>query len=416
MRTGDRDLIRDLNRSLILNLVRERRSISRADLARESGLSPSTVTSITASLLAEGFLLEDADGRSRESAPRLGRPATLLRVNPVAGFAAGIKIAPDSLTATLTDLTAEPLATVNVPVSPQIDARDLSRLVDEVLAQIIERTGAPRERVFGLGVGVPGIVESASGRVAISPIAQWLGNDLLVQIEEHLRLPVLVDNDVNTLTIAEQLFGAGRGIPNFVVVTIGRGIGMGVVVNGVVYRGAGGGAGEIGHVQVVADGPPCWCGQRGCLETVAAEPAIIREVLASTGRRLGPADLAAAAEQDEPVREALRRAGEHLGHVLEAVVLILDPARVIISGEGVRLGTFYLDAAQDAVRWRLGDRTPEFTVEPWGDDAWARGAATLILRELFHPAHLRGDDVRVPPPPERGGDSPRLVQVGRAGR
>lgn len=417
MRAGDRDLIRDLNRSLILNLVRERRSISRADLARESGLSPSTVTSITASLLAEGFLLEDAEGgRPSGTARRLGRPATLLRVNPVAGFAAGIKIAPDSLTATLTDLTAEPLVTLDTPLGPRVDARRLPRLVADAVAQVIERAGVARERVFGLGIGVPGIVEPASGRVSRSPLARWLGAELARRMEEQLGLPVLVDNDVNTLTVAEQLFGAGRGIANFVVVTIGRGIGMGVVVNGVVYRGAAGGAGEIGHAEVATDGPRCWCGRRGCLEAVAAEPAVVRDVLGSTGRLLAPADLAAAAEEDERVRQILERAGEFLGHVLETVVLTLDPARVVISGEGVRLGSHYLDTAREVVRRRLAERSPEFSVEPWGDDAWARGAATLVLRELFHPAHLRADEALVPAAFEHSGASTSLAQAGRRGR
>jgi predicted NBD/HSP70 family sugar kinase len=213
---------------------------------------------------------------------------------------------------------------------------------------------------------------------------------------------VLLDNDVNTLTIAAQLFGAGRGLANVLVVTIGRGIGMGLVVNGLVHRGAHGGAGEIGHVQAVPNGPDCWCGRRGCLEAVAAEPAIVREILASTGRLTQPADVAALADRDAGVAGILGLAGQHVGRALAGIATVLDPERIVISGEGVRLGEHYLGAIREELRVREQKEVPtEVVIEPWGDEAWARGAATLVLRELFHPAHLRDDATPNPATVER---------------
>jgi predicted NBD/HSP70 family sugar kinase len=201
-------------------------------------------------------------------------------------------------------------------------------------------------------------------------------------------------------------------------VTIGRGIGMGAVVNGTVYRGAHGGAGEIGHVEAMPDGPPCWCGLRGCLEAVAAEPAIIREIVATTGRLLATHEVAEAAAMDGRVASILARAGKAVGGAIAAATRVLDPQRVIVSGEGVRLGPAYLEALRTAFEDRLPrPGEPELVVEPWGDEAWARGAATLVLRELFHPAHLR--DEAAPPASQLttgGAPHPKLARGGRGGR
>lgn len=424
MRTGRRELIRDLNQTLVLNLVREQGPISRADLARMSGLSASTVTEITAVLLRDGFVLEDtlAPAASRTPADRatLGRPATKLRVNPSAGHVVGLKLAADSLTAAVTNLAAEPLGIAHAAHSDEADATAVAALFESTVAEALGAARVDRETLFGIGIGVPGVVDPGTGAVGASPLDAWTGADLAGLLGRRFQLPVYLDNDVNTLTVAEQLYGAGRGLPHFVVVTVGRGIGMGVVVNGVVHRGAHGGAGEIGHVAVLPGGPQCWCGRRGCLEAVSAEPAIVRDVLAATGRLLAAEHLAESAS-DARIAAVLEAAGRQLGRAIAAVVTLLDPARVIVAGEGVRLGPLYLDG----VRAGLAEHVPvtgmpDLVVEPWGDEAWARGAATLVLRELFQPAHLRDEGAVVALPsgdgsPTRPGN-PRLARVGRGGR
>ncbi len=416
MRTGRRELIRDLNRTLVLNLVREREGLSRANLARISGLSPSTVTSITASLLEDGYLLEDE--QSSPVAPGMGligRPATMLRVDPAAGYAIGIKVTTDNLTAAVTDLAAAPLGIATVPRGHEDDPTEVGDLFELAVSGALDAAGVARERLVGIGIGVPGIVDPETWRVADSPLLEWAHLDLVDLVQERLALPVLLDNDVNTLTVAQQLFGAGRGLPNFLVVTIGRGIGMGVVVNGVVHRGSRGGAGEIGHVQVVPNGPDCWCGRRGCLEAVAAEPALVREILASTGRLVQPADIAAFAGRDPDVVEILERAGRHVGRAVASVTTVLDPQRVVILGEGVRLGDHYLGAMRTELSEREQKEVPtEIVIEPWGDEAWARGAATLVLRELFHPAHLRDEGTPTTARFERV--NPSKANAARSGR
>lgn len=416
MRTGRRDLIRDLNRTLVLNLVREREGMSRANLARVSGLSPSTVTSITTSLLEDGYLLEDEQSASATVGKgAIGRPATMLRVDPSAGHAIGIKVTTDNLTAAVTDLAAAPLGIATVPRGHEDDPTAVGDLFESVVRRALDAAGVARERLVGIGIGVPGIVDPETRRVANSPLLEWAHLDLVDLLQQRLALPVLLDNDVNTLTVAQQLFGAGRGLPHFLVVTIGRGIGMGVVVNGVVYRGSRGGAGEIGHVQVVPNGPDCWCGRRGCLEAVAAEPALVREILALTGRLVQPADIAAFADRDRDVVEILERAGRHVGRAVASITTVLDPQRVVVSGEGVRLGDHYLASMRAELSAReQKEVSTEIVIEPWGDEVWARGAATLVLRELFHPAHLRDEGAPTPARIERV--SPSTTNAARSGR
>ncbi len=415
MRTGRRELIRDLNRSLVLNLVRERDGLSRAALARMSGLSPSTVTTITASLLEDGYLLEDAEPAAATTPNAIGRPATTLRVDPSAGFVVGIKVAPDSLTATVTDLAATPLGIVIVPRGHESTPDAVGELVARVVTEALAEANVERGRVVGVGVGVPGLVDPETGRVADSPLLGWGHLDLIALLEERLGVPVLLDNDVNTLTIAEQLFGAGRGIAHFLVVTVGRGIGMGLVVNGLVHRGGRGGAGEIGHVQVVPNGPDCWCGRRGCLEAVAAEPAVVREILASTGRLVQPADIEALAARDPEIAAIVERAGRHVGRAVAAIATVLDPQRIVISGEGVRLGEHYVEAIRsELIEREQKEAARNVVIEPWGDEAWARGAASLVLRELFHPAHLRDEATSSPSSTDRVTTTTRTAA--RAGR
>jgi N-acetylglucosamine repressor len=409
LRTGRRELIRDINRTLLLNLVRERGFASRAELARVSGLSPSTVTAITTSLLADGFLLEDAaSGPAAVGPVSVGRPATNLRINESAGYVVGIKVSADHFAATILDLAATPLAATSADRSqvdePKAVAAQIAALVDECVAA----AGVARSSVLGLGIGVPGMVDPVSGRVIGSPLADWGHLDLVAILEGSLGLPVHIDNDVNTLTVAEQLFGAGRGLADFVVVTVGLGIGMGIVVNGNIHHGANGGAGELGHVLAVPDGPDCWCGRRGCLEAVASEPALVREVLALTGRLARPAELARLAEADQTVADVLERGGHLVGRAIAAAITVLDPARVVLSGEGVRLGDHYLSAIRESLAARATKEVDtQVVIEQWGDEAWARGAATLVLRELFHPAHLRdGDPASIRPDARPTASSP----------
>jgi predicted NBD/HSP70 family sugar kinase len=239
-----------------------------------------------------------------------------------------------------------------------------------------------------------GLIDGRAGKVLYSPYFDWRDIDFAGEITGHFGLPVYLENDVNTLTIAQQWFGHGRGIDNFVVITIGRGIGSGIVMNGQFCRDA---AGEIGHVTLLNNGPRCDCGKRGCLEGIAADPAVIRYVAenmvlrgGSNLRNVAPLTLEritdAAEMGDALALEALEKSGYFLGMGIALLINILSPQLVIVSGEGLRAGSFRLEPMYRAIRENvfnsLGEQT-KIVTELVEDETWARGAASLVLGEIF---------------------------------
>jgi predicted NBD/HSP70 family sugar kinase len=381
--TGNRDLIRAINRSLVLNTIKRFGPIARAAVARRTGLSPATVTGITAELIKDDLIFEKETGDSRG-----GRRPILLALHPNGGYVIGIKLTETQVIGALTDLEATVLGKKSKALGdrhPSAVIRTLADLVEELHQQ----AHLPRKKLLGVGIGLAGIVDSERGVLRQSPFFGWKNLPLRSLLQERIQAPVYVDNDVNTLTLAEKWFGAGQGVENFLTVTIGRGVGLGVVVNGQFYRGAGGGAGEFGHITVDPQGPLCPCGKRGCLEAFVGEPALIKSVQSSpiAGTIQSVDELIALAEGgDATARELFARAGAILGQAIANLVNVFNPQRIVIGGEGVRIGDWIFDPMrttlhQHAVPELWEDL--ELKIEPWGDDAWARGAASLVLRELF---------------------------------
>lgn len=378
-RTSSTSLVRDVNRSAVLRVIGQAGPIARATIARRLGLSPATVTAVTRELISLGFV------RVVDQAPsRGGRPALLLGLVPSAAHALGVKLAPDHVVGVRVDLDGEVLERFESP----FDASAAGAPAE--LAALLRPHTAPRDdgaSLLGVGLGVPGVVD-ADGTVA-SPMLGWRGVRLAEQLERELGLPVLVDNDVNTLAIAERLYG--RDVEHFVTVTIGRGVGLGIIINGDVYRGARGGAGEFGHVTVVDDGPPCQCGKRGCLEAVVSDPAL---VAAAQADGLLAADegidrLRSLADDGDPrAARAFADAAAVLGRAVADLVNVLSPEVVLVSGEGTQAwphmsAAFRREFARDVFP-PLRDVPVE--VDPWDDAMWARGAATLVLRPTFVPS------------------------------
>jgi predicted NBD/HSP70 family sugar kinase len=241
--------------------------------------------------------------------------------------------------------------------------------------------------LLGLGLGVSGVVDAASGSVE-SPLLRWHDVPLASLLEQRLDVPVFVDNDVNTLAVSERLYGRGRGAQNFLTVTIGRGVGLGIVAAGDIYRGHAGGAGELGHTTAVPDGPPCSCGKRGCLEAVVADPALEAEARSEglIGPEGGIERLRALADDGDPrARAVFERAGHVLGRAVGNAVTMLGPELVLVSGEGTQAWSHLADAFEATFRETVFGPLSGIRVEvdPWDDAKWAVGAATLVLRANF---------------------------------
>jgi predicted NBD/HSP70 family sugar kinase len=240
-----------------------------------------------------------------------------------------------------------------------------------------------------------GVIDRDRNLVRHATYFGWHNLAFAQMVEERVGLPVIVDNDLNALTIAEHWFGSGRGVADFVVISLGRGVGMGMVLDGRLYRGSRGGAGEFGHTTVVPDGPLCVCGKRGCLEALISDPAIAQRAAAALGRTMSVQEAVhAALGGDAALQSIFASAGRTLGLAVANLVNVLNPALVIISGEGVRAGELITVPFQRALREHCFDGLADelqIVTEPWGDEAWARGAASLLLSELFQPALRQGE-------------------------
>lgn len=376
MRPATRSTARgDLVPSAVLGLLGTRGPTSRADMARALRISPATVTQVTRELIARGLVTELEQVKSQG-----GRPARLLGLVHTAGGAIGVKVTADHLAIVAARLDGTIETSATRPFDP--DAPDA---LDRLAGAIGEAVASHEGRLLGVGVGIPGSVDSQDSGVVNAPTLGWSEARVGAVLRAALGVPVLVENDVNTLAVAEAVYGAGREYSNYLVVTIGRGIGCGVVVDGSVFRGAGGGAGEIGHIPVDADdGPVCACGSRGCLEACIGERALVDQGRAEgvLTANQGIGELRAAADADHPAARAVyHRAGRLLGRTLAGVVHTVDPEVLVLLGEGIDAWPHWRRGFEESFRAHLmpARRSVPVMIEPWADDRWAMGAAALVL-------------------------------------
>ncbi len=275
---GNRNLIRSINRSILLNAIKTQGEVSRAALAHMTGLSPATVTAITSDLIQEGLVFEKATGDSTG-----GRPPIMLALNPRGGFVIGIKLMEGHVVGALTDLNANILVKDNVDLADIELATSIETLVT-LVNRLIKSGGIRKKQLMGVGIGLAGVIDFAQGIVRQNPFFGWRNTPLRELLEPRMRVPVYIDNDVNTLSLSEKWLDKGTSEDNFIVITVGRGIGMGIVINGQIYRGIGGGAGELGHVIVDPNGPLCDCGRHGCLQSFVSDSALV----AAAQRKVDP--------------------------------------------------------------------------------------------------------------------------------
>ncbi|WP_439565987.1 ROK family protein [Microcella sp.] len=377
----------DVNRSAILAHLGAHGPASRAELARSLSLSPALMTQLSKDLISDGLIRELAHQASQG-----GRPARMLGLVASAGRAVGVKVAADHLAFVEVGIDG----TVGRTASEPFDAAASTMLA--VLADRLRRfiAGGADTPLLGIGVGVPGDVDAQGTGVVNSTQLGWTNAPIGASLRRELGLPVLVENNVNAVAMAERLYGLGRRHSSFLVVTIGTGIGAAIVVDGVIVRGTRGGAGEIGHIPVREDGPRCSCGNRGCLETFISEGALVRiarerGVIAADAGITALRDAAAAG--DTAAATVFSEAGHLLGRTLAGLVHALDPEIIILLGEGTTDWAHWSFGFEPAFRAALmpSRRGVAVAVESWQDDSWAQGAATLVLATPFDADGVAGE-------------------------
>lgn len=381
----------DVNRSAILAHLGAQGPASRADLARALNVSPALMTQLTKDLLADGLLRE-----LEHSPSQGGRPARMLGLVATAGRAIGVKVVVDHVAFVEVGIAGNVLRSASEP----FDASTSTALTDltVLLQRFIE--GGSKAPLLGIGVGIPGSVDRQGNGLVDSTQLGWSQVPVGATLRRALNLPVLVENNVNALAMAERLYGLGRQYENFMVLTIGTGVGAGFVVDGVVLRGYSGGSGEIGHIPVAADGPVCSCGNRGCLESFIGEAALVRQARERgvIGEGSGMAALRRAADAgDEAATAIFSEAGHLLGRTLAGIVHTVDPEIVIILGEGTASWSHWSFGFEPALRSSLipSRRGLAVAVETWQDESWAQGAAALVLSTPFDSEDVAGDQGRL---------------------
>ncbi|MEU8270889.1 ROK family transcriptional regulator [Sphaerisporangium sp. NPDC049002] len=382
----------DLTRTAILALLGTVGPLSRTEIARRLTLSPATVTQLTRELMGHGMLVELELERSKG-----GRPAQKLGLVGSAGRALGVKVMTDHIVIVDVRLDGEVLGSWERPIDTAAPTA-LDDLADSVAAAVARTATEPGPPLLGIGVGVPGSVEDQAVGTVDAPTLGWRAVPVGQRLRRRLDLPVLVENDVNALAAAERLYGRGRTHGDFLVVTIGRGVGAAIVTDGRVYRGARGGAGEFGHVPVDAAGPVCGCGTTGCLEALVGASGLLasaraRGLTVTTVDELGRA----ASTGEEAAREVFAEAGAIFGRAAAGLINVVDPEVVVMLGEGTADWPFWNAGFERAIRAHLlpGRRDIAVEVEGWDDTSWAQGAAALVLATPFDAAGAAGEQGRL---------------------
>ena len=386
------DMVRELNRAAVLDLVRSQRVFSRVSLSRDTGLSKATISEVVDELIRRGFVRTAGLGASAG-----GRRPVLLAFDPGSRFAVGLEVDGLGCVAALTNFDAVPLRTLRAPVR-SVDAADTIATAGDLVAELTAEL--PADSLLGIGVGSVGIVDAAAGAVEMVVSLGWRDVPIGRRLAERFGVPVAVLTRAKAAAVGEGWSGAARGVDDFVLVHVGAGLTAGIVLNGRLYFGASGSEGAFGHVTVVENGPLCRCGNRGCLEAVAAGPAIVARVLEElragtpspllepvrAGQALLSLDLIAraAAEADPVVAPVLDEAAAYLGGAAANLVSTLNPARLVLGGPVVEALPGLVGAVGAIVRRRAtaaAGAAVEVVPSTLGADAVPVGAAAWLLEQ-----------------------------------
>lgn len=407
---ADPRFMREHNRLLVLNCVREHEPITRVAIARLTGLSRTTISSIMDGLLKEELVRE---GETQSAAPAGGRRAILVHFNACAGYVIGADMGRTHLVLLLTDLAANVVARFAGPFDVNLGPEVCLPQLATAMRSFLSEQQVNWNQVVGVGIGIPGPFDASRHMLAAPPrMPGWGGVDVRRILGRELGVPAFVDNDANMGALGESRYGAGRGIPDLAYIKIGTGIGAGLVIGDRLYRGSQGSAGEIGHVTVDPDGPACACGNRGCLEAMAGADAIVEEVrrhrasveghalpmvAASSHQPARDADLdvadvvRAALDGDSASRGAIERAGERVGVVLAGLVNLTNPSLILVEGGVARAGNLLLDPIRREVAARsfpIASSHTRISSGALGDNAIALGCVATVLDAAFGTARM----------------------------
>ena len=366
------------NERLVVRTVYDLGPISRADVARQTGLTRTTVSDVVAGLLDEGVVREIGRGQSTG-----GKAPILLEVDQEARLVVGLDLGEEQFAGSLVNLRGEIRRTVELPVAGR-DGEGAVQLVFDLLDRLLAGVAAP---LLGIGIGTPGLVDSRTGTIRRAVNLDWRDLPLGSIVAERYDVPVNVANDSQAAALAEYTYAGEGRVPNLIAIRVGRGVGAGLILRGALFQGDGSGAGEIGHTVIEDDGVLCRCGRSGCLETVAGMRAIEARAADAVGHDVDLATIRDAAAAGEPwAIEIIDTAGAALGRAVAALIGALDIQRIVLLGPVTELGDRWLaavrrDATSRALALLVDD--VDISVGRPTTNVVIRGAsALLVAREL----------------------------------
>ena len=385
LKTGDQDMIKNMNMTIVLEKVRTEGPVSRASLSRITGLSRSTCSILVDQLISEGLICET--GKDESSG---GRKAILLKMNYEGGRAIGLKLMKNRVAGALVDLSGKIIEVKSEDISENINESELMEIILSVVRFfIVYEQKHYKGKIFGIGIGIGGKIDFHKGILIESSILSLKQIPIGAILEEKTGIPVFLENDVNAFTLGEKYFGEGQDFSNFLCVSLGSGIGAGVIINDVPYRGSHHMACEFGHMRISENDTAknCNCGKTGCLEAYASDGAIEDFYKEISNKNISIEQIIQLAEAGD--KEALKSfsiAGSYLGTGISTLINLFDPETLIIGGEGVVYYKFMKDEVNRSLKenivYGLFD---EINIKPvsYDDNLWVRGVATLVVREVF---------------------------------
>ena len=393
MVVANRELTKIINQFNILNTIRKVGPISRMEIAEITGQSRATVTNITARLIQEDMIFE----KMTESSSSRGRRRVLLALNPAAASVVGVKLSAFKVSFAVTNMQADVLSSLIIPVRiAKRSVEFVADLIEEGIRHCVDEARLSMKKISGIGIGIPGFVGGEAGVAYWSPLYRQGNTTLRSLIENRFNIQTFIENDANTVTLAQQWFGEGKGLSNFLMVTVEHGVGMGIVANGQIYRGSRGIGAEFGHMVIEPGGAPCRCGKLGCIEAYAADYRILKaaEDACQSGEwqcndisSLTIEEVTDVARKGNScLQEIFAKGGEVLGLGISGLIQIFNPEKIIIAGEGVRAGDLLFEPMKKNIKIHTSPEmyeTLQIVIQKWEDTDWARGAASLVLQELY---------------------------------
>lgn len=392
LRKADKSLIKDLNRSTVINAIRRKGPISRTEIAQHTKLGRSTMTKIIDELITLDLVHEKGEANSTG-----GRKAILLEFNHLFAYAIGIKIMQDHLIFALTDLQANIIDKREIFFESSSNTSLIINLMINTIYAFLNDFHIETKNLVGIGIAVSGLVNSKTGMVLRSPLLEWDHIDISQPIKEEFSLPVFIDNDVNAYMLAELEFGYGKTNNQFICISLGDGIGASFVIDHKVYKGEYGGAGEFGHTVINVDGRPCHCGQYGCLETYLSNRALnlnAQEFSARypksilNGQNINYETLTLAAkEKDEMAFVLFEQVSKYLSVGLINAINSFNPKTIVLIGEALVGKEFFINESIERAKENFfrGSIETKIVTSNLGNDAWVQGAALQAIDMVFQP-------------------------------